>query len=586
MPTNKPTSGDGAAEPITLDLPETLEGLTDDELAAASQLRRDTFLGLRDGSIELNAGETVVEVGTQIAAQLDLITAESARRSEARVAETAALDEISARIIPVVEPEVVAPEVIVPEVVAEVTPIVQHVEPPVVNVEEALPIAAAATSAMRPISVRPRAFSTDTAPASVEVVAPATNPLGLSLTASVDYNLGRAGGNRQVMMGNKINLDDLALMAAEAHRTSGTANNEGSVYLGRMDLPFEDDLTLGDDALENGVKFEKLIRRLNEPETVGMTAAAVCGHCIPAPRILEFCDISSVDGLLELPTMRADRGGLQWVQSPTLADWMTKTNGLFWTTTDDCNVSATKTVVTVDCPGMQAVCEVEGHYLSVRFKNMAMRSWPELYRHNLGLAMKAHAYQQNLRNIAHVLAFQTGATISLPDQPDGAFAVLMRAIELAVVDSRDRYMTDLGFNFEVVLPTWIRPLLRSDLARRNGVDVRSISNAEINSEFVTRGARVQFIRGWQGLGASTPATSYPTDVDFLLFPAGALVQIDQGTLDLGMEIRDNASNAKNEFGGFVEDFSNVCHPCFDIRRYSLAVCDNGATGLQVEIPCD
>lgn len=592
MPTKKPTTPATPVDPttderITLELPESLEGLSDAELTAAEQLRRDTFLGLREGTVELEDGETLVAVGTQIAAQVESIVAERNRRNEARQAETVALDEIANRIAPpVVEEAPVAPaevvnEVIVPEVV----------EAPV-EVRELEPVAASITPVVRPISVRPKAFSTDLAPASTETVDVITKPKGgIVLTAATDANLGRIGGNKSVQMGHKINLDTFALMAAEAHRTAGVGNVEGNLYLAKMDLPFDEAYTLGDDPIANGEKFQKLIEAVNEPSTLmsGLTAAAVCGHCIPAPRILEFCDISSVDGLLQLPTMRAERGGLQWVVSPTLADWMTKTTGMYWTTAMDCDTTTnplpTKSVITVDCPGMQAVCEVEGHYLSLRFKNMGTRSWPELYKFNMGLAIKAHQYQQNLRNITRVLSLVTGSTITLPTQVDGIFSNLCRALELAVTDYRDRFATDLNFVFEVVMPTWVRAMVRSDLSRRNGVELNTITNEEIVREFNIRGVRPQFIRGWQSMGSSTPATSYPLTLDFLLFPAGALVQIDQGTLDLGMEIRDNASNARNEFGGFVEDFSNICHPCFDIRRYSMAVCDNGTTGAQVSITC-
>ena len=55
-----------------------------------------------------------------------------------------------------------------------------------------------------------------------------------------------------------------------------------------------------------------------------------------------------------------------------------------------------------------------------------------------------------------------------------------------------------------------------------------------------------------------------------------------------MEIRDNAYNQRNQFGTFYEESYNLCHPCFEVRRYTLTLNDNGAVGARVSMAriCD
>src|SRR6202007_2726437 len=112
---------------------------------------------------------------------------------------------------------------------------------------------------------------------------------------------------------------------------------------------------------------------------------------------------------------------------------------------------AVKQCYEIDC-ATYTPCEVRDHYLCLIFRNMTARSHPELYEHNIKLALRAHEYRVSYRNIAKVQTIAGSAT-SLGAATDGAFGSLMHALEMQVVDIQDKYGTEFEFVMDVALPT-------------------------------------------------------------------------------------------------------------------------------------
>src|SRR5690606_14983865 len=124
-----------------------------------------------------------------------------------------------------------------------------------------------------------------------------------------------------------------------------------------------------------------------------------------------------------------------------------------------------------------------------------------------------------------------------PPQADdnSATASILAAVELAATDMR--YQSRMPFNttFEVVLPHWTLAQIRADLSRRNGYPDNpfAITDQMITSWFSVRNIRVQFVYDWQDAYSVTPAdgfpggatalTALPTEVNFLIYSAGAAV---------------------------------------------------------------
>jgi hypothetical protein len=69
---------------------------------------------------------------------------------------------------------------------------------------------------------------------------------------------------------------------------------------------------------------------------------------------------------------------------------------------------------------------------------------------------------------------------------------------------------------------------------------------------------------------------FPDDVQFALFPAGAFIHVDGGTLELGI-VRDSTLNQTNDYQIFGESFENVARiaPLQATRWATVAVCPSG-----------
>jgi hypothetical protein len=151
-------------------------------------------------------------------------------------------------------------------------------------------------------------------------------------------------------------------------------------------------------------------------------------------------------------------------------------------------------------------------------------------------------------------------------------------IRLAAADQRSQYRLPEGRSVDVILPSWIVGPLRSTLAMRNGVDMLSVTDAQIRNAFAAEGIRVQFTPDWQPLYSSAPATNWPATVTFVMFLTGAYVSIDGGSIDLGVQ-RDSILNATNDHTvAWSEQFYQVVRRGPIARSYTVELDVTGVTG--------
>jgi hypothetical protein len=135
----------------------------------------------------------------------------------------------------------------------------------------------------------------------------------------------------------------------------------------------------------------------------------------------------------------------------------------------------------------------------------------------------------------------------------------------------------------VVLPTWARGVVRSDLAKRNGLALFDVTDAMIAEWFDIRGVRVQFVGDYQARGSGLPGqtaaiTAWPTSIEFMIYAAGTFVRGDGMSLDLGV-VRDSTLNAKNDHtAAWTESCHLIAKFGHESRRYQVAICTDGTTG--------
>lgn len=313
----------------------------------------------------------------------------------------------------------------------------------------------------------------------------------------------------------------------------------------------------------------------------GKSLTAAAGWCAPSEIIYDLCSLSSLDGMLDIPTMQATRGGFQIPEDGGI-DFSAVYNSIG----DDGDVilteyevenGAEKVCVEVPCPPFVDV-RLDVAYLCLTGNLLQQRGYPEAVTQFSQEAITALAHKVNASMIARLVAGSSApTTIAEPASSDDAASNLLSAAELAVMDMRYRHRMNLNTTVEVVLPAWVIGPIRASLARRRGVVELAVTDAEITSWFTLRGARVQFVYDWQDafsggtFGGASNATAFPTSVNFLIYPAGTWVKAEQDVISLDT-VYDNALLTQNQFTAlFVEDGLAALKMCRDSRVYTTDV---------------
>jgi hypothetical protein len=336
----------------------------------------------------------------------------------------------------------------------------------------------------------------------------------------------------------------------------------------------------------------------NEKALEGGSLVAAGGWCAPSETIYDLCELESRDGLLSLPEITITRGGLQYTQGPDFST-IFNNSGFCFTEADDIEgdydgEGGPKPCYRAECPGFLddrlGVCGV-----CVESGILQSRGFPELLARSIRGVLVAHDHRISARLINEMIngspnpnGHDGSTAVTMPSPQVGATAPILTAIELQAEHMRYLNRMSRTATLEAIFPYWVRGVIRADLSRRLGVDLLSVSDAQIAAWFTQRGIAPQYVYDWQDI-ATTPAsgfTEYPTTVDFLLYPAGTWMRgsADIITLD---NIYDSVNLGVNDFIAlFTEEGLMTIKMCHDSRVVTVSICPDGATGAGVDIACD
>lgn len=335
---------------------------------------------------------------------------------------------------------------------------------------------------------------------------------------------------------------------------------------------------------------EVFARARNEARLPGQSLVAAGGWCAPSEILYDLCELESRDGLLSVPEVGVSRGGIQWTLGPKFSD-IYNAVGFAYTEQDaidgdwDGAGGGAKPCYNVPCPPFQeARLDLAG--LCITSGLLQQRGYPELLARTLRGALIAHDHKMSNKMIAAMVAGSTAVT-GTADQ-FGAAAPLLDIIEIQSEHIRYTARMSRASTLEAVFPYWVRGVIRSDLARRQGVLALDVTDAQITTWFRSRGINPQFVYDWQPLDsvAATAAVTWPQTVTFLLYPAGTWVRgtADVITLDT---IYDSVQLGQNEFTAlFTEEGWLAAKLCHDSRAITIELCASGMTGGGVAIGCD
>lgn len=553
---------------VTVTIPEDLSALSADEL---SDLRDEAIAAFDLLYEDERRDDEAVAAMSALADGIEAIRGEEEARQATVEAAVSAADELAARVHrsapePVEEPTVEA---------AVEEPVEDVVDDPV---EELEPVAASA----KPVQVSVSGVSRHR-PAAPE---PVSKP-SLSLVASAD--LGRG-------MGAELSLREAAEAFIEKTRSVNVsamrkAQKAGkrtiqSFSLGSVYKDFPDDLRVTRD----GDADEVLKRAVDQSRLPGGSlVASGAGWCSPSEVLYELADAAeTVDGVLSLPEIAVDRGGLKHSLGPDFSSIFGE-EGISWSFTEDEVADGdydgygggSKPSFFIECPDfVDTRLDVAG--VSIKAGLLTNAAYPELIERIVSGALVAHEHSQTVRKLQEMVGFSTSVTFGQVFA-QGAASPLLDAIEVQALDYRQRHRISDGEVLEVVLPKWTAGVVRADLARRNGVMLTNVTDADVVAHLTSRGVAPQFVYGLADLdGAAADRTSFPEEIKFLLYRAGTFVGLSQAVITLE-NVFDSALVDQNIYSTlFTEEGWAVAKRFHDSRAVTVPVCANGLTPVGME----
>lgn len=313
------------------------------------------------------------------------------------------------------------------------------------------------------------------------------------------------------------------------------------------------------------------------------------GLCTPVESLYSLPDIIP-EGSTRRPVrdalvrLEADRGGFRYQPPATLADVADGTS--LWTEATDADPGAsTKNVLTIDCADEEEVV-VDAVVRWMRFGNFRGRFQPEQVDQWWRTLAVAHA---RLAEETLLDAIDAGSTNTSTGELLGTARDVLAALDRAGSQYRDRQRLDDRDFLTVIMPAWLRSMMRADLARQiPGDQALAHTDAEIDGLFQAR----NFSPVWsldaeaqtdtQGVG---PVIGWNDTAVIRMFAPGTWCFVDGGTLDLGV-VRDSTLIGTNDAELFLETFEAAVQLGTESLRITADVCSLGATSSTIEItPC-
>lgn len=333
-----------------------------------------------------------------------------------------------------------------------------------------------------------------------------------------------------------------------------------------------------------------LLESARQAVAAGRSLTAAAGWCAPSETIYDLCELETLDGILDLPEVQANRGGFNLPDAggPDFGVIFGAIGNAGDTHLTEAEVIADTAKVCTDIPCPEFVeVRLGVDYVCLTGSLLQRRGYPEVVARWSRGAMVALAHKINAGVIADIVTASGAATV-IPADPNGddAASSLLSAVELAIVDAKYRFRMGFNATLEIVLPMWTLAQIRAALSRRTGVALLGVTDAMILDWFRERKAVPRFVYDWQdaysgepnGPGGATPLADLPTLVQFLIYPAGTWTKAVQSVVNLDT-IYDSTKLATNEYTAiFAEDGWAALQSCPLSRLYTVPVDPSGVTG--------
>lgn len=332
---------------------------------------------------------------------------------------------------------------------------------------------------------------------------------------------------------------------------------------------------------------------VNEKNLPGGSLVAAGGWCAPSETVYDLLEDESRDGLISLPEINVTRGGIKFTKGPKFADLYAAPSFNFTeaeakegkyqptSATDPTNKVGAKPVYHVPCTDFEEV-RLSAAGLHIQANLLQQRGYPELVARTIRGALVAHEHKMSERIIASMETQSTA--VSMDAGQIGAAAPILTAIELQVEHYRYAQRLSRSTTLEAVFPYWVHGAIRTDLARRQGVDLMDVPDSRIDAWFRSRGVNAQFVYDWQALTGEPGAFKvWPGSLKFLLYSAGTFVKGSQDVITLDT-VYDSVLLGQNDYTAlFTEEGYLVAKRGHDARVVTVPLNPNGGTGTGIKL---
>ena len=332
---------------------------------------------------------------------------------------------------------------------------------------------------------------------------------------------------------------------------------------------------------------------VNEKNLPGGSLVAAGGWCAPSETVYDLLEDESRDGLISLPEINVTRGGIKFTKGPKFADLYAAPSFNFTeeeakagkylpdAAAQGANKVGAKPVYNVPCTDFEEV-RLSAAGIHIQAGLLQQRGYPELVARTIRGALVAHEHKMSERVIASMETQSTA--VSMDAGQIGAAAPILTAIELQVEHYRYAQRLSRSTTLEAVFPYWVRGAIRTDLSRREGVDLIDVPDSRIDAWFRSRGVNAQFVYDWQALTGEPGAFKvWPGSLKFLLYSAGTFVKGSQDVITLDT-VYDSVLLGQNDYTAlFTEEGYLVAKRGHDARVVTVPLNPNGGTGTGIKL---
>ena len=331
------------------------------------------------------------------------------------------------------------------------------------------------------------------------------------------------------------------------------------------------------DRMDAQDQYDMVMAAAKEARLPGGNLVAAGGWCAPSEQLYGFCELETVSGLLSLPSVQANRGGISFTKGPSYAD-LAATWG-FLQTEAQAEAGTAKDCYEIECPPWDET-RLDAVGFCVTAPVLTNAAFPELVNRVLQIGTVAHAHKVNAYLINRISTL-IGAAINWTEV-GGSTSDILDAAELQAERLRYTYSLAPGATIEAVFPIWARGAIRADVGRRLNIEnPLNVSDAAIAAWFSVRGIAVQWVYDYQPLATTNTGTwtAWPTTLEFMMYPAGSYTKLEKSVLDLDT-IYDSVGLGTNVYtAAFFEEGVAVANTCAGGVKVSVALDTQGATGF-------